>query len=80
VTSGTYRVQWTERQAVVTLPERIDTSNAGQIREVLLALINHGATVLVVDMALTSAAPAGLARPGGPACFPTCHGLVPTGL
>jgi anti-anti-sigma regulatory factor len=54
VTSGTYRVQWTDRQAVIALPERIDTSNAGQIRGVLLALINQGATVLVVDMTLTS--------------------------
>lgn len=54
MTSGTYRVQWTDRQAVITLPERIDTSNAGRIREVLLALINQGATVLVVDMTLTS--------------------------
>jgi anti-anti-sigma regulatory factor len=38
-----YPVQWTGRQAVVTLPEHIDVSNAGQIREELLSVINRGA-------------------------------------
>ena len=50
----TYPVQWTGGQAVVTLPEDINASNAGQIREELLALINRGATALIVDMTATA--------------------------
>ena len=46
-------MQWTGRQAVVTLPQDIDTSNADQIREQLLWIINRGAAVLIAD--LTSA-------------------------
>jgi anti-anti-sigma factor len=53
VISDTYPVQWTGRQAVVTLPEHIDASNVAKIREQLLALINRGAAVLIVDMAET---------------------------
>ena len=48
-----YPVQWTGRQAVVTLPEHIDVSNAGQIREELLSVINRGATALIADMTET---------------------------
>jgi anti-anti-sigma factor len=40
-------------QAVVTLPEHIDVSNAGQIREQLLSVINRGAAELVADMTAT---------------------------
>ena len=47
-------VQWTGRQAVVTLPKHIDGSNAGRIRERLLWVINRGATVLIVDLAGTA--------------------------
>ena len=43
-------VQWTGRQAVVTLPQHIDGSNADQIREQLLWIINRGAAVLIVDL------------------------------
>ena len=35
---------------MVTLPEHIDVSNSGQIREQLLDLINQGAAVLIADM------------------------------
>jgi anti-anti-sigma factor len=48
-----YPVQWTGRQAVVTLPEHIDVSNAGQIREELLSVINRGAKALIADMTAT---------------------------
>ena len=48
-----FPVQWTEKQAVVTLPEHIDTTTAGQLREQLLGLVNRGATVLVADMTAT---------------------------
>lgn len=50
----TYPVRWTGTQAVVTLPEHIDTSNSGLIREQLLALVNLGAAVLVADMSATA--------------------------
>jgi anti-sigma B factor antagonist len=41
------------RQAVVALPEHIDVSNAGQIREELLSVINRGAAALIADMTAT---------------------------
>ena len=50
----TYPVWWTGNQAVVTLPEHIDASNSGPVREQLLSLINRGAAVLVVDMTATA--------------------------
>ena len=43
-------MQWTGRQAVVTLPQDIDSSNADQIREQLLWIINRGAAVLIADL------------------------------
>ena len=46
-------MQWTGRQAVVTLPAHIDSSNAGQIREQLLWIINRGAAELIVDLTET---------------------------
>ena len=49
----TYPVRWAGRQALVALPEHIDVSNAGQIREELLAVINRGAEALIVDMTAT---------------------------
>ena len=49
-----YPVQWMGPQAVVALPEHIDVSNAGQIREQLLSIINRGATELVADMTATA--------------------------
>jgi anti-anti-sigma factor len=45
-----YPVQWTGERAVVTLPEHIDVSNADQVREELLMLINRGAGPLIADM------------------------------
>ena len=48
-----YPVRWVGRQALVALPEDVDVSNAGQIREVLLSVINQGAEALIVDMAAT---------------------------
>jgi len=46
----TFAVQWTGLQALVTLPQHIDSSNAGQIREQLLWIINRGAVVLIADL------------------------------
>ena len=48
-----YPVRWMGAQAVVTLPEHIDVSNAGQIREELLSVINRGADEVIADMATT---------------------------
>jgi anti-anti-sigma factor len=48
-----YPVRWSGKQAVVTLPEDIDLSNADQIREQLLTVINRGAAVLIADMTAT---------------------------
>ena len=48
-----YPVRWAGKQAVVTLPEDIDLSNAGEIREQLLTVINRGAAVLIADMTAT---------------------------
>jgi anti-anti-sigma factor len=47
-------VQWLGQQALVALPERIDVSNAGQIRDELLAVINHGAGALIADLTATT--------------------------
>lgn len=54
MSEDSYPVQWTGRQAVVALPEHIDPSNAGQIREQLLLVINRGAAPLIVDMTATA--------------------------
>jgi anti-anti-sigma factor len=46
-------VRWTGQQAVVTLPECLDRSNAGQVREQLLLTVNRGAVTLIADLAAT---------------------------
>jgi anti-sigma B factor antagonist len=48
-----YPVEWAGGQAVVTLPEHIGISNAGQVREELLSVINRGATTLIADLTAT---------------------------
>ncbi len=48
-----FPVEWTGRQAVVTLPEHIDVSNVAQLREQLLSVINRGAVVLIADLSRT---------------------------
>jgi anti-anti-sigma factor len=50
----TFAVQWAGRQASVTLPQHIDSSNAGQISEQLLWIINRGAVVLIADLTGTA--------------------------
>jgi LuxR family maltose regulon positive regulatory protein len=47
-------VQRVGQQAVVALPVLMDASNAGQIREELLSVINSGATALIADMTTTT--------------------------
>ena len=46
-------MQWVGQQALVALPENIDVSNAGRIREELLAVLNRGAEALIADMTAT---------------------------
>jgi anti-anti-sigma factor len=53
VLDDTYPVQWMGQQAVVALPEHIEVSNAGLIREQLLSVINRGAATLIADMTVT---------------------------
>lgn len=48
-----YPVRWLGSRAVVTLPPHIDASDADQIRDELLWVINRGATVLIADMTAT---------------------------
>lgn len=48
-----YPVLWIGQVAVVTLPAEIDVTNAGPIREELLAVLNQGAVLLVADMSKT---------------------------
>lgn len=48
-----YPVRWAGWQAIMTLPERIEVSNAGQIREEPLLVINRGATELIADVTAT---------------------------
>src|ERR1035437_3231906 len=48
-----FPVEWMGHQAVVSLPEHIDVSNAGQIREELLSVINRRAAGLMAGMTAT---------------------------
>jgi anti-sigma B factor antagonist len=53
--SGDYcPVVWVGKVAVVTLPAEIDVTNADQVREALLAVVNQGAISLVADMSTTT--------------------------
>lgn len=48
-------MEWAGGQAVVVvLPEHIRASNAGQIREELLSVVNCGVTTLIADMTTTT--------------------------
>src|SRR5215469_5375820 len=46
-------VEWLGQLAIVALPDRIDISNASQVGEKLLLVIDGGATVLIADMTAT---------------------------
>jgi anti-sigma B factor antagonist len=54
VSAEHYPVAWLGEVAVVTLPAEIDVTNADQVREDLLSLLNRGTTMLVVDMSATT--------------------------
>jgi anti-anti-sigma factor len=55
VAEDSYPVLWTDRRAVVTVPDDIDISNAQRVSETLLQVINRGAVDLTVDMTGTAA-------------------------
>jgi anti-sigma B factor antagonist len=47
-------VQWIGQVAVAALPIEIDISNADQVREDLLSVINRGAVLLIADLSRTT--------------------------
>jgi len=49
-----YPVLWVGRTAVVSLPTEIDITNADQVREDLLSVLNQGAVLLVADLSRTT--------------------------
>jgi anti-sigma B factor antagonist len=51
---GHYPVLWVGQTAVVTLPVEIDITNADQVREDLLSILNQGATLLIADLSATT--------------------------
>ena len=46
-------VRWDGRQAVVTLPDHIGASNAGQVGDTLSSVINLGAATVIADLTAT---------------------------
>jgi anti-anti-sigma factor len=49
-----FPVEWMGRRAIVAFPGHVDVSNVGQLRDRLLAVINRGAAVMIVDMTDTA--------------------------
>ena len=49
-----YPVLWIGRTAVVSLPVEVDITNADQVREDLLSVLNQGAALLVADLSITT--------------------------
>jgi anti-sigma B factor antagonist len=47
-------VVWIGQTAVVALPPEIDITNAGEVREILLSVLNQGAAVLIADLSQTT--------------------------
>jgi len=48
-------VRWLNRHALVTLPQRVEESNAKPVSEQLLSIVNDDVLVLVLDMTATAA-------------------------
>ena len=48
-----FPVRWAGPSAMICLPSRIDDVTAGQVRDALLAVINRGIEVLVIDLSAT---------------------------
>jgi anti-sigma B factor antagonist len=54
VATDSNRVLWDGQVAVVTLVAEIDVTNADEVREQLLSVVNQGASVLIADMSQTT--------------------------
>jgi anti-sigma B factor antagonist len=50
----TFPVEWADPLAVVKLPAEIDAEQAEQVRDTLLAILNRGISLLVIDMTQTT--------------------------
>ena len=49
-----FSIAWTSTSAVVTLPAEVDIANAEDIRDTLLAVLNRGVSLLIIDMTGTT--------------------------
>jgi anti-sigma B factor antagonist len=49
-----YPVLWIDRTAVIMLPTEIDITNADEVREDLLSILNQGAVLLIADLSKTT--------------------------
>lgn len=49
-----FPVAWASGSAIVTLPAEIDICNADDLRDTLLAVLNRGISLLIVDMTQTT--------------------------
>jgi anti-sigma B factor antagonist len=54
VSQAGFPVQRAGQVAVLALPAEVDVSSADRLRDQLLALLNDGAAVLIVDMSVTT--------------------------
>jgi hypothetical protein len=68
-----YPVLWIGRTAVVSLPAEIDITNADQVREDLLSVLNQGAILLIADLSRTTFLRLGRGKRRGPQ-FPAGRG------
>lgn len=50
---GLCPVRWLDQHVLIELPQRVDRSNAGQVRDELLAVTDHRVLVLLVDLTST---------------------------
>ena len=49
----TFPVRWSGRAAVIRIPASLDDAAADQLRDALLAIIDRGVEVLVIDLSAT---------------------------
>jgi anti-sigma B factor antagonist len=54
VSSERCRVLWVGQVAIVTLPAEVDITNADDVREELLWVVNQGAVAMIADMSHTT--------------------------
>lgn len=54
MTDQSDRVRWAGPHAIITMPAEIDATNAGQVRQALVAAARQDAAVLIIDMSATT--------------------------